>query len=295
MAFTADGSGIVFARGGSGAAPIRDMQNTGGWSGVVFAGTEGTVYGDVVLRDVLTIPAGYTLCIPQGASLDISAAGAVNEGVVNQYGSLTGRFDGDGEVHDFSPTPEPEPELPAEPAEEEEEPSFTPTEQVSDGAHDYSMGTMLYIDGKRAKGLTEYEGETYYFGQSGWMQTGWARLEDGWRHFGEDGRMQAGWMRDGSVWYYLDPETGVMADGGLRTIGKSTYYFHGWGGMASDWWYEDENGDWYYFGGSGAMKAASWVEWQGGWYYLTESGKMAVSTDVGGYYVGADGRWAESF
>ena len=105
--------------------------------------------------------------------------------------------------------------------------------------------------------------------------------------------MVTGWLQIGNVWYYLEPKTGRMVDNGLHTVGRTTYYFYDWGGMASDWWYEDENGDWYFFGGSGAMKAACWVEWKGEWYYLTETGKMAVDTDIGGYYVNAEGAWVE--
>ena len=104
--------------------------------------------------------------------------------------------------------------------------------------------------------------------------------------------MVTGWLQIGNAWYYLDPETGLMFNDGLHTIGKSTYYFYDWGGMASDWWYEDEAGDWYFFGGSGAMKAAQWLEWKGDWYYLTESGRMAVDTEIGGYFVNASGVWA---
>ena len=169
-----------------------------------------------------------------------------------------------------------EPSEPSEPETEEEELVYIPSEPIPDGLHEYSLGTMLYRDGKRVRGITESEGAAYYFDRSGWMQTGWVELEDGWRYFGEDGKMVTGWLKLGNVWYYLDPETGLMLNDGLHTIGKSTYYFYGWGGMANDWWYEDENGDWYFFGGSGAMKAASWVEWKGEWYYLTETGKMAV-------------------
>ena len=105
--------------------------------------------------------------------------------------------------------------------------------------------------------------------------------------------MVTGWLQIGNVWYYLEPKTGRMVDNGLHTVGRTTYYFYDWGGMASDWWYEDENGDWYFFGGSGAMKAACWVEWKGEWYYLTETGKMAADTDIGGYYVNAEGAWVE--
>ena len=123
------------------------------------------------------------------------------------------------------------------------------------------------------------------------MAAGWLELEDGWYYFAEDGKMETGWLQLGNTWYYLDPETGRMYDNGLATIGKYTYYFYDWGGMANSWWYEDENGGWYFFGGDGAMKAAQWVEWKGEWYYLTESGKMAVSTEIGGYTVNADGVW----
>ncbi|HIR60922.1 MAG TPA: choline-binding protein A, partial [Candidatus Faecivivens stercoravium] len=163
----------------------------------------------------------------------------------------------------------------------------------ADGFHEYSMGTMLYLDGKRVKGLYEYEGALYYFDESGFMQTGWVELPDGWYYFGADGKMATGWLQIGNVWYYLEPKTGRMVDNGLHTVGRTTYYFYDWGGMASDWWYEDENGDWYFFGGSGAMKAAQWVEWKGEWYYLTETGKMAADADIGGYYVNAEGAWVE--
>ena len=192
------------------------------------------------------------------------------------------------------PEPEPEPEPTPEPEPEPEEPeeAYIPSTPIPDGFHEYSLGTMLYVDGKRVKGLYESEGATYFFNEQGFMQTGWVEFAEGWRYFAEDGRMVTGWLQIGNAWYYLAPETGIMFDDGLHTIGKSTYYFYDWGGMASDWWYEDEAGDWYFFGGSGAMKAAQWLEWKGDWYYLTESGRMAVDTEIGGYYVNASGVWA---
>ena len=194
---------------------------------------------------------------------------------------------------DPTPEPEPEPEPTPEPEPEEPEEVYIPSAPIADGFHEYSMGTMLYLDGKRVKGLYEYEGALYYFDESGFMVTGWVELSDGWYYFGADGKMVTGWLQIGNVWYYLEPKTGRMADNGLHMVGRTTYYFYDWGGMASDWWYEDENGDWYFFGGSGAMKAAQWVEWKGAWYYLTETGKMAADTDIGGYYVNAEGVWVE--
>ena len=183
--------------------------------------------------------------------------------------------------------------LPEEPAEgEEEEETYLPSTPISDGLHEYSLGTMLYVDGKRVKGLYEYDGATYYFDSQGFMQTGWVEFDEGWRYFGEDGKMVTGWLQLGNVWYYFDPTTGLMYNNRLATIDKSTYYFYDWGGMASDWWYEAEDG-WYFFGGSGAMKAAQWLEWKGDWYYLTEAGKMAADTYIGEYYVDADGVWVK--
>ena len=184
-------------------------------------------------------------------------------------------------------------EVPEPPAEEEEEETYIPSTPISDGWKYYSSGTMYYSDGKRTRGLAEIDGETYYFDDRGFLQYGWKEIEPdsgNWYHFGEDGAMDFGWYKEGNVWYYLDPETGRMYDNGPATIGKSTYYFYDWGGMASDWWYEAEDG-WYFFGGSGAMKSAQWLQWKGHWYYLTESGKMAVGTDIGGYYVDASGVW----
>ncbi|HIR61537.1 MAG TPA: hypothetical protein IAB37_08200 [Candidatus Faecivivens stercoravium] len=172
-----------------------------------------------------------------------------------------------------------------------EEETYIPSTPISDGWHHYSSGSMYYQDGKRTRGWADIDGAAYYFDEKGYMAAGWLELEDGWSYFAEDGKMETGWLKLGNTWYYLDPETGRMYDNGLHTIGKYTYYFYDWGGMANSWWYEDENGGWYFFGGDGAMKAAQWVEWKGEWYYLTESGKMAVSTDIGGYTVNADGVW----
>ena len=178
---------------------------------------------------------------------------------------------------------------------EEEEETYLPSTPIEDGFHTYSLGTMYYQDGKRVRGWADIGGERYYFDERGIMATGWKEIEPGsgdWYHFGEDGTLDYGWYQEGNVWYYLDLETGRMYNDGLSTIDKSTYYFYDWGGMASDWWYEAEDG-WYFFGGSGAMKAAQWLEWKGEWYYLTENGRMATDTDIGGYYVNADGVWVQ--
>ena len=287
------------------------IDTSGDDGGIIFEGDKGTVYGDVTLQEGLTIgegesltvPDDTTLTIPEGVTMTVNdeldvggtlvvEGNLINNGTISGSGTLNyenGEMSGSGSVADTvtviepQPEPEPEPEPAPEPEPKPEEPEevYIPSTPISDGLHEYSLGTMLYIDGKRVKGLYEYEGSTYYFNERGFMQTGWVELEDGWRYFGEDGKMVTGWLQIGNVWYYLDPETGLMYNDGLATIGKSAYYFYGWGGMASDWWYEASDG-WYFFGGSGAMKSAQWLEWEGDWYYLTETGRMAVDTEVGG-------------
>ena len=60
-------------------------------SGIVFDGTEGTVYGDVTLDTPLTVVAGETLTIPEGAELNCNGK-LTNNGtiLVESGGTLTG-------------------------------------------------------------------------------------------------------------------------------------------------------------------------------------------------------------
>ena len=60
-------------------------------SGIVFDGTEGTVYGDVTLDESLTINQGETLTIPDGSSLNCND-NLTNNGtiIVEKGGNLTG-------------------------------------------------------------------------------------------------------------------------------------------------------------------------------------------------------------
>ncbi len=281
---------------------IKDYEK-GKDTGIFIFGDAAQLVGTTVtLPQDYTLPAGktltigenQTLIIPEGVTLTVNGEMTNNGSIIN-YGTVDnkGTISGNGTVYSDTPvagvtvlpisTPEPTPE---------EEPSYTST-PIEDGFHEYSLGKMYYVDGKRVKGLYEIDGETYYFDEQGFMQTGWVEFDEGWRYFAADGKMATGWLQIGNAWYYLDPETGLMYNDGPATIGKSTYYFYDWGGMASDWWYEDEAGDWYFFGGSGAMKAAQWLDWKGDWYYLTETGRMAVDTEIGGYHVNANGVWAK--
>lgn len=64
-------------------------------SGIVFDGTEGTVYGEVTLDKSLTINQGETLTIPSGSSLNANGK-LTNEGTINveSGGSVSGKLSG---------------------------------------------------------------------------------------------------------------------------------------------------------------------------------------------------------
>ena len=57
--------------------------------GIVFDGTEGTVYGNVTLQDDLTIDQGETLTIPQGSTLNTNG-NLTNNGTIVNKGTLNG-------------------------------------------------------------------------------------------------------------------------------------------------------------------------------------------------------------
>ena len=65
------GNAVIFASSNLAGNEIGDDDDTSGWSGVIFRGAQGFVYGNVTLTDSFTIPGGYTLTIPNGATLTI--------------------------------------------------------------------------------------------------------------------------------------------------------------------------------------------------------------------------------
>lgn len=154
-----------------------------------------------------------------------------------------------------------------------------------------TAGSVYYKNGVKVKGLQQIDGETYYFDEKGYLQTGWVELDGNWYYF--DAAMQTGWLKLGNTWYYLDPRNGAMAEDGMQEIDGATYYFYDWGGMASNFWYLDEKGGWYYFGGNGAMVENKWVLWKGAWYYLGSDGAMLAEKwlywNGEWYYLGSDG------
>ncbi|MGF9963682.1 N-acetylmuramoyl-L-alanine amidase family protein [Bacillus rhizoplanae] len=134
-------------------------------------------------------------------------------------------------------------------------------------------------------------GSWYYFNANLEPMTGW--LHDGGKWYylhPNDGRMQTGWLQDNGTWYYLT-NSGAMATGWVLDK-KTWYYLENNGAMKTGWLYE--GGSWYYLQNTGAM-AMDWKEINGKWYYFYgQSGKMAASTWIGKYWVGADGAWSKT-
>ena len=74
-------NGGISASGVSG-NPNVTIGSTGSTGGIVFDGTEGTVYGGVPLDESLTINQGETLTIPEGSSLNANGK-LTNDGTIN--------------------------------------------------------------------------------------------------------------------------------------------------------------------------------------------------------------------
>lgn len=123
----------------------------------------------------------------------------------------------------------------------------------------------------------------YHFNANGIMDYGWFRDEkldwyycntesDGWF-----GKMKTGWHHDkeDNLWYYLDPETGMMARG-WRSIG----------------------GKWYYFTAQNSMETYRYDPATEKWIYKNNAERPLGSMYIGertpdGYAVGTDGAWQQ--
>lgn len=76
-------------------------------SGIVFDGTEGTVYGDVTLDEPLTIGAGETLTVPSGSSLNCNGKLTNNGTILASGGTVSGNLSGGSTVTTPSITAQP--------------------------------------------------------------------------------------------------------------------------------------------------------------------------------------------
>ena len=95
------GAGGTFSTGNSGravifASSISDQSSSGEWSGVIFQGSAGQVYGtNVTPTEDFTIPAGSTLTIDSGQTLTISEdITLTNNGTIVNNGIIDGTVSG---------------------------------------------------------------------------------------------------------------------------------------------------------------------------------------------------------
>lgn len=89
---TISDNAIVRAENGIKASRVDKPTPSG--TGIVFDGTEGTVYGDVTLDESLTIDQGETLTVPEGSALNTNGNLTNNGTIVDAGGTLTGELGG---------------------------------------------------------------------------------------------------------------------------------------------------------------------------------------------------------
>lgn len=128
----------------------------------------------------------------------------------------------------------------------------------------------------------------YYLENSGAMATGWDLVGPSWYYFDGSGAMKTGWLKLGATWYYLE-SSGDMATGWIKS-GATWYYLESSGAMATGW--IKSGSFWYYLNSSGAMMTG-WVKVGTSWYYFYSDGRMAESTTIQGYKLGASGAWVQ--
>lgn len=136
------------------------------------------------------------------------------------------------------------------------------------------QGTWYYLEdqeGIMLVGFQQVDGKQYYFSTSGAMQTGWKWFDNHYRYFEANGSMKTGWIKDQGIWYYLNPEDGIMLVG-LHKI----------------------NGDHYYLDSTGAMQTG-WKRIDGNWYYFQTDGSLLKNaTTPDGYKVNEEGIWRQA-
>jgi len=89
-----NGNALIIAAGGTndtGKVPdITNGDNTSGWSGMIFQGNDGEVYGNnYTISEEVTIPSGATLTVDSGKTLTIAQGGSITgEGKINGGGTF---------------------------------------------------------------------------------------------------------------------------------------------------------------------------------------------------------------
>ncbi len=171
-------------------------------------------------------------------------------------------------------------------------------------------GTTYYYQNHRMQKETWIDDGTgwFYLNSGGQPSTGWL-TQNGISYYLDtnSGRMAQGWLQMDDGWHYFDgsgamqtgwlndgtswyhlSSSGVMSTGWLQD-GSSRYYLRNSGAMTTGWRQIDNA--WYYFDGSGAMKTG-WLNDRTSWYHLSSSGVMStgwVEDNSRWYYLNTSG------
>lgn len=197
------------------------------------------------------------------------------------------------------------------------------TQETVGWTKDGDSWSYRYPDGSLCRGKWEYiEGQWYYFGVEGTMQTGWQLIGNRYFYLNPNGQMAVGWTKINDKWYYFytsgEPQEteGSMAGGGWKVIGPYYYYFNEDGSLYTGWlqingkryylntvdnslmgamftgWIKRDNKT--YFADSNGEIVEGWCQIDGNWYYFyPETGEMAYNTDINGFHLNQDGIWAQ--
>lgn len=176
---------------------------------------------------------------------------------------------------------------------------------------DTKNGRLHYDEnGELDIGLTEIDGDWYYFNNFGYMETGlvdmsgtvsmfgpdgkrlYGLVEEGGRlrYFDKDGIMQTGLVEDQGTWYYFD-KNGVGADQTAKVDGKLCV-FKGGRMQTGLIWVDDH----LYFSEDDGALVTGWKEIDGKTYYFEKDGAvigkwrtLTSGEEQGTYYFDEDG------
>lgn len=169
--------------------------------------------------------------------------------------------------------------------------------------------------GNAANGITEVDGDTYYFELGGRMCTDYVFSEKGILYFfGSDGTLtdshtieEDGWIQNGDKWYYA--KDGEIVKSNFVTDNGNTYYMGYDGYMLTndtfyaynqdkgqeDWYRVDQDGHlvkgWYYESDSDAMGYNNWF------YYNEDGSAVKGITEINGktYYLNYEGEMLTNY
>ena len=147
---------------------------------------------------------------------------------------------------------------------------------------------VLESNRQEATGLTEIDGDLYYFNGDGEMQFGWQAGPTGVYYFGQDGTAVTGETEIQGQTYNFQEE-GNLLQGWNED--NSSYYDERGFEVTNEW--VDEGGNRYYFDKDGNY-VTGWSKLDGNKYYFAQDGKMAtgeVEIDGETYYLQADGAY----